>query len=262
MDGQRERPYYYILPGRWYAGSFPPIYDCEQVPAAKILKAHYPVIRREVLDYFAAHGSEIEPTFTPYAYKEAGWRTLNLFAQFMRYAENCAKLPETTRIVESIPSMCSAQIAVLHPNTRVRPHFADTSVLVRTHLGLQIPGTLPDIGMRVKRHQIAWKEGETFSFCPAHRHYTWNRTTGVRIMLQVDTYRPEFHRRRHLIGGHIMAAMATKYFATQYPVLRKMPRLGVLLAHRGIGIPMGISLWLQDRTGFDTAGWMARLKRK
>jgi len=262
-NGKTERPYYYILPGKWYTGSFPQVYDCVQVPAAKILKENYAVIRREVLDYFQAQGEEIEPTFTPYAnLKEAGWRTLNLYAMFMRYNENCAKMPETTKIVESIPGMCSAQIAVLHPTTRVRPHFADTSVLMRTHLGLQIPGTLPDIGMRVKKNEICWKDGETFSFCPAHRHYTWNRTNGVRIMLQVDTYRPEFHRFRHLIGGHIMAAMATKYFTSQYPILRKVPRVGVLAAHRSIGIPMGIFLWLQHRTGFDTAGLLAKLKRK
>src|SRR5262245_21828287 len=52
-NGKYERPYYYILPGRWYAGSFPQIYDCRDVPAAKILKDNYPVIRREVLEYFA-----------------------------------------------------------------------------------------------------------------------------------------------------------------------------------------------------------------
>ncbi len=59
-----------------------------------------------------------------------------------------------------------------------------------------------------------------------------------------------------------MAAMATKYFTTQYPILRKVPRVGVLAAHRSIGIPLGIFLWLQHRTGFDTAGWLAKVKFK
>jgi len=260
---RRERPWYYVLPGRWYTGAFPQLYDPAQVPAAKILEANYPVIRREVMDYFAKYGGTIEPTFTPYAYKEAGWRMLSLYSMFMRYGESCARLPETTRIVESIPGMCSAQVALLYPRTRVRPHFADTSVFVRTHIGIQIPGTLPDIGMRVKKHVICWREGETFSFCPAHRHRTWNRTDGIRIMLQVDTMRPEFQGRlRYLIGGNVVAATATKFLATRHPILRRVPRPLVLATHRALGLALGTLFWLQHRTRFNAADWLARLKGK
>ena len=260
---RRERPWYYVLPGRWYTGGFPQIYDPAEVPAARILKANYPVIRREVMDYFAKYGGTIEPTFTPYAYKEAGWRMLNLYSMFMRYGESCARLPETTRIVESIPGMCSAQVALLYPRTRVRPHFADTSVFVRTHIGIQIPGTLPDIGMRVKKHVMCWREGETFSFCPAHRHRTWNRTDGIRIMVQVDTLRPEFRGRlRYLIGGNVVAATATKFLATRHPRLRRVPRPLVLATHRALGLALGTFFWLQHRTRFNAADWLARLKGK
>jgi ornithine lipid ester-linked acyl 2-hydroxylase len=259
---RRERPWYYILPGRWYAGAFPQIYDISQVPAAKILKDNYPVIRREIMDYFAKYGGTIEPTFTPYAYKEAGWRMLNLYSMFMRYGESCARLPETTRIVESIPGMCSAQVALLYPRARVRPHFADTSAFIRTHIGIQIPGTLPDIGMRVKKQVTCWKEGEAFSFCPAHRHYTWNRTQGIRIMLQVDTMRPEFQSRRYRIGGNIVAATVTKLLATRHPILRNVPRPVVLATHRSLGLALGVFFWLQHRTRFNTADWLARLKGK
>ncbi len=257
-----ERPFYYLLPGRWYTGSFPQIYDTDQVPAAHILKANYAVIRDEVLQYFAKYGGAIEPTFTPYAYKEAGWRMLNLYSMFMRYRESCARLPETTRIVESIPGMCSAQVALLYPKTRLKAHFADTSVFVRSHIGLQIPGTLPDIGMRVKRQVTCWKEGEVFSFCPAHRHYTWNNTDGIRIMLQVDTIRPEYHRRRYHIGGNIIAATATKFLATRHPILRRVPKPGVLAMHRSLGLGLGVFLWLQDKTSFNAADWLTRLKGK
>jgi len=257
-----ERPFYYILPGRWYTGAFPQIYDTDQVPAARVMKEHYATIRREVLEYFAKYGGAIEPTFTPYAYKEAGWRMLNLYSMYMRYGESCARLPETTRIVESIPGMCSAQVALLYPNTRLKAHFADTSVFVRSHIGIQIPGTLPEIGMRVKRQVTCWKEGEVFSFCPAHRHYTWNRTGGIRIMLQVDTIRPEYYAHRYRIGGNIIAATATKYLATRHPVLRKVPRAGVLAAHRTIGMMLGLFLWLQHKTRFNAADWLARLKGK
>lgn len=257
-----ERPYYYVLPGRWYTGSFPQIYDTREVPAAAILKANYHTIRREVLEYYAKYGGTIQPMFTPYNYKEAGWRTLNLYSMFMRYGESCARLPETTKIVESIPGMLTAQIALLYPGTRLKAHFADTSVFVRSHIGIQIPGTLPDIGMRVKRHVTCWKEGEVFAFCPAHRHYTWNRTSGIRIMLQVDTIRPEFYARRHLIGGNVLAATVTKLLATRYPALRKVPRPVVLATHRTIGLLFGVFLWLQDRTGLDTGALLARLKGK
>jgi hypothetical protein len=249
-------------PGRWYTGAFPQIYDDSQVPAAKILKDNYAVIRKEVLDYFATYGSTIEPTFTPYAYKEAGWRTLNLYAQFMRYNEPCSRLPETTKIVESIPSMCSAQVALLYPNTRVRPHFADTSVLVRTHIGIQIPGTLPDIGMRVKKHVICWKEARSSRFCPGAPalHVESGRTASASCS------------RSTRIGRSSIGA-GTSSAGTSWPrwrrsisrpairSLRKMPRPLVIAAHRGIGIPIGVFLWLQDKTGFDTAGWMAKLKR-
>lgn len=253
MSSNIEPPYYYINERDWYKGNFPVFYESKDIPASAILRDNYPVIKAEIIDFFSKQGKEIKPNFTPYSYREAGWRTVNLFSYFMKYSKKCAYFPKTTKIVESIPGMSGAQIAVLYPRTRIKAHFGDSNAFVRTHIGIKIPGTLPEIGFRVKNKEVCWKEGDVFSFCAVHRHYAWNNTDEIRIMFQVDTFRPEYLSKKYTIAGNILSSMATKYMATKYRFLRKMPRSIVNVTHISIGFIFTIILLLQVKLNFNLA---------
>jgi ornithine lipid ester-linked acyl 2-hydroxylase len=242
-------PVFYYVTGEWYKGHEPGFYDVEKLPGTKLLRESYAAIRQEVEKFYAAHGEEIAANFTPYRYSEKGWRTMNLYSYFLRYDENCRKLPVIDSVVRQIPGMCLAQVAVLEPHTRIKAHFGDTNVIVRSHLGLIVPGDLPDLGIQVGRERRCWKEGDVLALQIARRHYAWNHTDRYRIVLVVDTWRPEYFARRFEIAGNVLAAIVTKYFATRFPILKKLPRPLVLAIHRPLGKLFQLRLWLQRRFG-------------
>ncbi|HWB63297.1 MAG TPA: aspartyl/asparaginyl beta-hydroxylase domain-containing protein [Chitinophagales bacterium] len=257
-----ERPYYYIYERKWYYGSLPMFYNSDEIPGLNKLVENYDIIKGEILDYYAKYGSKIKPNFSPYAYGVPGWRTVDLYSYSIRYKNNCVFFPKTTEIVQQIPGMCGAQIAVLLPHTYIKGHFGDTSVIIRNHLGIVIPGTLPQLGLRVKNKDICWQEGKVFSFNPVHRHCAWNFTDSIRIQFQVDVLRPEYRNRRFLISGLSLASMATKFLAVKSKFLRRMPKPIVFLTHRTIGLCFAFLLWFQVKTNTNMSEFFSSIKER
>ena len=173
----------------------------DRFPGTRILKNNYPAIKKEILEYYKHHSQEIKPNFTPYGYEEKGWKTVNLYSYFLKYPSVCAKFPVINEVVNSIPGMCLTQIAILDPQTRIKAHLGDTNAIVRSHLGIVIPGSLPQLGLRIRSEERCWEEGEVFSFCIVNRHCAWNLTDHYRIILMVDVIKPEFYEQRYKIAG-------------------------------------------------------------
>ncbi|MGH0036850.1 MAG: aspartyl/asparaginyl beta-hydroxylase domain-containing protein [Myxococcota bacterium] len=240
---------WYYLSNEWYKGRQPWFHDTSQLPGTKVLEENWQVIKEELEAYYAAHAAELKPNFTPYAYSETGWKTVNLFSYFLRYEKNCRALPRTTEIVERIPDMCLAQVAVLEPHTRIKAHIGDCNGVIRSHLGLRVPGGLPELGIKVGRESRTWEEGKVLALSIAHRHYAWNQTDRPRIVLVVDTIHPDFHDRRYEVAGNALAAIAMKVFATRFPALKRMPRWLTRTIHAVLGRLARARLWLQRTTG-------------
>jgi beta-hydroxylase len=259
---KKEAPYYYIYDRKWYHGGLPEFYDPQDIEGINTLSKHYTTIKREIMDYYSKYGEQIKPNFSPYAYGVPGWRTLNLFSYSMKYKNNCVLFPETTKIVENIPGMCGAQIAVLLPHTYIKGHFGDNSVIIRNHLGIMIPGKLPDLGLRVKNKDICWVEGSVFSFNPVHRHCAWNFTDNIRIQFQVDVLRPEYRKSRFMISGLTLAAMVTKFIATRSKLLRKSPKPLIFITHRFVGVCFAFLLWFQAKTNTNLSELFAKIKER
>jgi hypothetical protein len=241
----QPEPLFYYLSNEWYKGSEPAFYDVEALPGTKILRENYPTIRKEIVEYYASRGDAIGTNFTPYAYREKGWRTANLYSYFLRYADTCRNFPKTEAIVRQIPGMCLAQVAVLDPHTRIKAHLGDTNALIRSHLGIVVPGTLPEIGIRVGREERAWVEGDVLALQIARRHYAWNQTDHHRIVLVVDVVRPEYMERRYEIASKALAAIAMKFCATKVPRLKRLPRPLVRAIHTVVGWGFRFRLALQ-----------------
>lgn len=249
VGAEGREPVYYYVTGEWYTGNLPVFYDPAELPGARILEENYETIRAEVMAYYATHGAEMRPNFTPYNYQEKGWKTVNLFSYFFEYGENCRKFPRTTEIVRRIPNVSMAQIAVIEPHTRVKAHFGDTNVVVRMHLGLSVPGGLPELGLRARREYITWTEGKVWAFNIAHRHYAWNDTDRPRVALVVDVFRDEYVQDRYAIAGNCLAAIAMKAFATRYPASRRLPKTVLRAIHAPLGLVFRTALFFQRTFG-------------
>jgi len=246
---ESAEPLFFYIGPEWYKGREPWFYEPERAPATTILRENFPVLKAEIDECFASHPEYFRPNYTPYNWREAGWRTVNLYSYFLESPRNCERFPRTAEIVRSIPGMCLAQIAVLAPHTRLRAHFGDTNALIRHHLGIRVPAAAPELGIRVGRETRGWEEGEVFAIQIAHRHYAWNHTDEPRLALVVDVIRPEYHERRYEIAGKALAAIAMKHVVTRIPSTRRLPRPLVRGLHRGLGLGFRARLALQRHLG-------------
>jgi len=252
---KRKEDVFYYIKSTWYKGDKPTYYDENDFPGTKILKDNYPQIKEEILEHFQKNRNEFSTNFTPYCLGLDSWISVHFYSYFLKYTKNCAKFPVIDRVVNQIPGMCGAMISVIKPHTIIPTHIGDTDGFVRHHLSVQIPGKLPEVGFRVKTQDQEWVEGEVFSFCVTHRHKAWNLTDKYRIVLLVDPIHPDLMHKKYTIAGNTIATMPMKYFATKFPVLKKMPLWMTKIIHNCFGLFFRFILFLERHFGFHLKGF-------
>jgi aspartyl/asparaginyl beta-hydroxylase (cupin superfamily) len=256
-----SEPLWFYVTNSWYKGKYPNFHDVTKLPAAKILEANYEVIKKEVLEFYEREGdTTMQANFTPYKYKEEGWRTVNLMSFMLMYPKLIKKFPATWEILNAIPGMVSVTLAVLKPHTRIKAHFGDSNAIVRTHLGLVVPGKYPELGLRNGSREQCWEEGKTFAITIAHRHYAWNNTDHKRIILMVDTVHDDFKDRKMWICALLLSSATMKFIATKIPVLKKTPDLIPKFFHPVIGGLFYALLFVQHKVRFDFDWFFRRFK--
>ncbi len=153
----------------------------------------WPIIRRE-LDTVLQRRDEL-PAFHEISRDQARisdsrWKTFFLYAYGFKARGNCARCPETTRIVESIPGMKTAFFSILGPGKHIPAHRGPYKGVVRCHLGLLVPEPRERCRIRVGETLASWREGEVMLFDDTYDHEVWNETDGVRVVLFLDVVRP------------------------------------------------------------------------
>tara|TARA_Y100000385_G_scaffold66934_1_gene66718 strand:- start:33428 stop:34207 length:780 start_codon:yes stop_codon:yes gene_type:complete len=242
---KKEKLYFYLT-GNWYKGDMPNFYDVTDFESTKLLEKNYSAIKEEILNFYERDALSFKANFTPYKYKEQGWQTINLISFMLKRQSNIKKFPVLFDAVSKIPDLLTIQIAVLKPQTRVKAHFGDTNAIIRSHLGIVVPGTLPDIGFRNGTEEKCWEEGRVLAICVAHRHYVWNNTDKTRIILLVDTIHPDFRAEKTWICSGLLSAAFLKLIATKLPVTKKTPHFIVRLFHSILSVFFRLTLFLQD----------------
>lgn len=138
------------------------------------------------------------------------WGTCHLFFLGERTEQVCARCPETTRLVESIPGATSAGLvyfAELSPGTHLEPHCGPTNARLRCHLGLHVPeGCTIRVGDELRR----WQAGKCFIFDDSFEHEVWHTGTEVRSVLVLDIWHPELTREEILAIGSLMRMGASQ----------------------------------------------------
>lgn len=253
-EGNIEEPLWFYVTNNWYTGKMPNFFDVSNMPSTNILERNYERIKAEVLEFYEKDADSLKPNFTPYKYKEEGWRTINLYGFMMQYPDAIKKFPVINEIVTSIPNMVTAQIAVLQPHTRVKAHFGDSNAIIRNHLGIIVPGSYPQLGFRNGSVEKCWEEGKVLAICIAHRHYVWNNTDHKRIILLVDVINPVFANKKHYICAGLLGAAVLKVITTKFPITKKAPVILVHLIHQSLTLIFISVLYLQKyfNVGFGT----------
>jgi aspartyl/asparaginyl beta-hydroxylase (cupin superfamily) len=172
-----------------------PFYEPSDFPWVAPLEANWQVIRAE-LDALLAHTAAL-PNFQDISTDQYTltdddrWKTYFFYGYGFRSDANCARCPETTRLIETIPGMETAMFSILAPGKHIPPHDGPYKGVLRYHLGLVVPDAPDDkVGIRVGGEVAHWAEGASLVFDDTYEHEAWNDTDATRVVLFVDVVRP------------------------------------------------------------------------
>ena len=118
------------------------------------------------------------------------WKTYFLYGFGYRAEGNCARCPETARLVERVPGMKTAFFSILSPDKHIPEHRGLWKGFIRYHLGLIVPEPRARCRIRVGDEVRHWEEGKSLVFDDTYPHEVWNDTEGLRAVLFLDVVRP------------------------------------------------------------------------
>jgi aspartyl/asparaginyl beta-hydroxylase (cupin superfamily) len=164
--------------------------DYEWVPP---LERAFPVIQRELRAVLATDGAGFKTYKNEFDNHLTGWNTFNFFFYGQKIEENCARCPETTRILESLPRFERDHImfSALNPHSHIPPHYGPMNGIVRAHLPLVVP---PGCYIKVGDLERTWEEGKVMVFDDSYLHQVWNHSDHVRIVLFLNFWDPCFSK--------------------------------------------------------------------
>jgi aspartyl/asparaginyl beta-hydroxylase (cupin superfamily) len=255
----REPIYFYIYKD-WYTGKLPPIYKPEDLDFHDILTSNYEAIREEVLKVYSNGAKGFKLQYAPYKFDNNKWKVCSFYGFQLRYQDNLKAFPVLAEVLKKIPLLVTAQISVLGPNTRVKPHFGGSSAIIRSHLGLVITGAYPELGLRIRTEELCWEEGKVISFCESYRHYVWNNSSKPRIILLIDTVHPDYRDKKLFISAGVLAMLVLKVIVTKFPITKRSPKWLVFTIHRFFTAIFMSLILVQDYFKLDVAGILQKLK--
>ena len=222
ITDMEKKPWYNFFGGR-YMGNEPSFYDRDKLSWVKPLEDNWEVIRDEVTSLAASKPERLQPYFINRAmsFPPKQWRTMGLYFWSFRMKSNCRKCPETVKVMRAIPGLISCSLSVLGPKSNINPHQGDTDATIRCHLGLKVPGTLPECGFQVGKEMRPWEEGKALPFCDAQMHTAWNDCSEQRLILIIDVVRPEYLKQKNRICAHVLAYSAIQMLYQRFAFLGK-----------------------------------------
>ena len=166
-------------------------YDPSEFAFTKILEDQYPVIKDELMQLLRQNAAGFKGYINEQAGRLAGWNTFNFFFYGKKYEENCARCPQTTAILESLPRFEKDHImfSALNPHARIPPHVGPMNGILRAHLGLVVP---QGCYIRVGAEEQSWQEGKVMVFDDSFEHEVFNHSDQVRIVLFMNFWHPCF----------------------------------------------------------------------
>ncbi|MGE4231159.1 MAG: aspartyl/asparaginyl beta-hydroxylase domain-containing protein [Dongiaceae bacterium] len=171
-----------------------PVHEARQYPFLAPIEADWRKIRAELDDLLKHRANlpsfhEISPDQQYISYGDH-WKVFILFGFGVPSERNCARCPETARLLRTVPGLQSAWFSILAPHYHIPRHRGVTKSLLRTHLGLIIPAQRERCRMQVGDETVCWEDGRCLVFDDFYHHEVWNDTEEERVILIFDFERP------------------------------------------------------------------------
>ena len=242
----KEAYLWYGFLGTPYAGPEPNFFDPKNYDWAAYVEIHWQEIMNELNVLFDdEQNTMLKPYFEDkLQYPPANWKTESFCYWGKKNHRMCRLFPQTYKILKGIPGLVSASVNLLEPGSKILPHFGDTNGIYRCHLGMKIPGTLPECGFTVGGEARPWQEGKLLIFLDAFNHEAQNLTTQKRYILLFDVVRPEFAAQKYKMCTHVLAMLSLYWILNKFPSLTKLAENWSERTREAFLIPLQIIWWL------------------
>ncbi len=170
-----------------------PFFDPTEFPWTGRLEAEYRLIQAELEPLLQEprrlpNFQDISPDQLV-GTRDDRWKTFFFYCYGHRVRSNCARCPQTDRLLRTIPGMKTAFFSILLPGKEIGLHRGPYNGVLRYHLGLKIPPGAA-CGITVGGQTAHWEEGRSLVFDDTYLHRAWNRSDQIRAILFVDFRRP------------------------------------------------------------------------
>jgi aspartyl/asparaginyl beta-hydroxylase (cupin superfamily) len=204
-----------------YNGTEPPFAEPSQFAWTKEFEEQHEAIYAELKEYLEAHnlaGYFIKSMVS----RENSWKTIPLRTWGIQQFKNQKHFPVTYSIIKKYPQILSSSFNLLEANSSIHPHCGDTNTIYRCHLGLEIPGGLPDCAFKVKEEIRPWEKGKWLMFIDAYQHEAYNNTGRNRYIFVVDVIREEFRSQKKKVCATVMTSLFLQKRWQKYTELKKL----------------------------------------
>ncbi|MDR3632829.1 MAG: aspartyl/asparaginyl beta-hydroxylase domain-containing protein [Isosphaeraceae bacterium] len=120
------------------------------------------------------------------------WTTYEFFRGKRRRESNCARCPETTRVIAQSPNCGewagAAFFSILEPGTHIKPHCGTTNGRLRYHLTIE---AADGASIRVDDRVGSWTLDQCLILDDSFVHEVTHQGTERRVVLVVDMWHPE-----------------------------------------------------------------------
>lgn len=177
------------------------------MPDTALLEAA-PAIRAELESLLKQRGG-----FQPFDEGEYGFNPTNTDGQWNVFyvvlgsaevPSAVAACPKTAAVLRTLPNLAtSAMFSALTPGTHLWAYCGPTNAFISQSMGLIVP---PGCSIRVGEEERTWTEGVCHVFDDTYEHEVWNRGTGTRFILLMDTWHPELTPVERKVLGRVLWA--------------------------------------------------------
>ena len=192
-----------------------PFFDEASFAFVPLLEANADIIAKEAQAVLAERDgvhavSDVSPDHKRIAHDKR-WKSLFLFGYGYRFDHNCARCPETAKILEQIPGLNSGFFSIMEAGAEIPRHKGVTKAILTCHLGLHIPEDRKSCGIEVRDETYNWTKGKAVIFDDTFEHEAWNRTTDDRVILLLQFKRPMSLIGR-IVGGLFLTGVRLSSF--------------------------------------------------
>jgi aspartyl/asparaginyl beta-hydroxylase (cupin superfamily) len=239
---------YFLSEEDTYTGPEPYFFNNQDYAWVKTLEDNWHIITEEFQDVLCGKKAiKLSSSNPPYLSGPNAWKNVYFLNFMWKYHKNCKEYPKTYELLGSIPNLTFAEFTVLEPSSQVMPHIGETNTTIRGHLGIQIPGELPEAGIRVGDEEKSWENGKVILFSDAYRHTVWNNTKERRFVLVFDVVRDEFAGNKTWVCAQCLSALTVKAIDEKFSFFKKLPSVLLNFFHQLISIVWFVYLPLQRR---------------